>query len=171
MEQPPARNGLHEWTRNGHNRRSEWVRRQGLEPRTRRLRVGWSYSESTRSACDFTVLPAEICNRSPGFGTGSCRLLPGSTGTSEQPWSNHGRDRLWLMNDRPAIPDRAAALPLSPGGGYGLLFLLVAGESGLVVPADSRQTIPPMHRSRRRKCLSLGRRGRDLQLGSPKKPA
>ena len=22
-----------------------WVRRQGLEPRTRRLRVGWSYSE------------------------------------------------------------------------------------------------------------------------------
>ena len=101
------------------------------------------------SACDFTVLPADICNRSPGFSTGSCRLLPGSTGTSEQPWSNHGHDRLWLMNDRPAIPDRAAALPPGPGSGYGLLFLLVAGESGLVVSADCRHTIPLMHRSRR----------------------
>ena len=87
------------------------MRRQGLEPRTRRLRVGWSYFGWGRSACGFVVLPREICDRFPGFSAGSCRLLPGSTGTSEQPWSNHGHDRLWLMSDRPTVPDGAAALP------------------------------------------------------------
>ena len=71
------------------------------------------------------------------------------TGTSEQPRSNDRQDRLWLMNDRPAIPDEAEGLPPGPGGGYGLLFLLVAGESCPVVPASSTHTIPLMHRSRR----------------------
>ena len=165
MEQTWPRNGLHEGTRNGHIPRSEWVRRQGLEPRTRRLRVGWSYFGCVRSACGFTVLPGEICDRFPSFSAGSCRPLPGSARTSEQPWSDHGHDRLWLMNDRPTIPDEADGLPPGPGGGYGLLFLLVAGESALVVPAGSTRTIPLLRRSRqprlRRRCaprLLVGQR-------------
>ena len=138
MEQTWAGNGLHEGTRKGYIPRSEWVRRQGLEPRTRRLRVCWSYFELMRSSCYFMVLPAEICGRFPGLvpvRAGCYRAVPGHP-------SNHGHDRLWVMNDRPAVPDGAAGLPLGPGGGYGLLFLLVAGESGLVVPVDSMHTIP-----------------------------
>ena len=73
------------------------------------------------------ALPAEICDRFPGFSTGSYRLLPGRAGTSEQPWSNPGHDRLWLMSDRLTTPDGEPGLPPGPGGGHGLLFLLVAG--------------------------------------------
>ena len=60
------------------------------------------------AACGDRRSPCRVC-------TGSCRLVPGRTGTSEQPWSNHGHDRLWLMSDRPAIPDGAAELPARPG--------------------------------------------------------
>ena len=77
----------------------------------------------------------------------------------EQPWSNHGHDHLWLMSHRPAIPNGAGELPPGLGGGYGLLFLLVAGENGVVVPVGSGYTIPLMHRSQMIKRKMYGRDG------------
>ena len=44
VEQTWPRNGLHEVDRNGYNARSERVRREGLEPPTRGLRVRCSAS-------------------------------------------------------------------------------------------------------------------------------
>jgi hypothetical protein len=53
-----GRNGLHEGTRNGYNTRSGRVRRQGLEPRTRGLRVGGFASAYYRTMPGGAVLSA-----------------------------------------------------------------------------------------------------------------
>jgi hypothetical protein len=66
------------------------VRRQGLEPRTRGLRVRCSARFSVATSCDFTMMPAETrCNR-PRPAAAWYRPLPGRNATAEQTWSNHG---------------------------------------------------------------------------------
>jgi hypothetical protein len=89
------------WVQNGHmknylkqhNPRSECVRRQGLEPRTRRLRVCCSVRLTAATSCDFTAVPAQIHDSQSSPGTACYRLLPGWNATSEQTWSKHS---VWI---------------------------------------------------------------------------
>jgi hypothetical protein len=77
VEQTWARNGLHEVARNWHNPRSGRVRRQGLEPRTRGLRVRCSVRLTDATSCDFMMQPGEIRQRQPDFVPGHaspCRV-------------------------------------------------------------------------------------------------
>src|ERR1035438_9648112 len=96
MEQPWPGNGPHEGTRKRHNPRSEWVRRQGLEPRARRLRVCCS-ADLAVSDCagKFRDLPGCTENRENG-----CRVIPPATGpyrdiraNMEQTWMRPILDR------------------------------------------------------------------------------
>ena len=70
--------------------RSVRVRRQGLEPRTRGLRVRCSVRFPVATSCDFMVMPAEIRCYEPCPGASSYRSLPGWNATAEQTWSKHG---------------------------------------------------------------------------------
>jgi hypothetical protein len=70
------------------------VRRQGLEPRTRGLRVRCSARFCFFTSYHFMPGSAVICRtvRQPTRARVMwCRPLPGRTATSEQPWSKHGR--------------------------------------------------------------------------------
>ena len=88
LEQTRPRSGLDEAIRNWHNTRSGWVRRQGLEPRTRGLRVRCSV-RFTPSHCA-TMLDVPDVRQATRAGAVWCRPLPGRTATSEQTWSKHG---------------------------------------------------------------------------------
>jgi len=92
------------------------------------------------------------CAASAG-GQRPCSTCTGRAGTSEQPWSNHGHDRPWLMNDRPAIPDGAAALPPGPGRVTVCCFCWWQGEwprgaSGLHAYHPASASVPSTTNSR-----------------------
>jgi hypothetical protein len=81
VEQPPARNGPHEANQNRYNTRSGMhlrVRRQGLEPRTRGLRVRCSGIGSVLSLAASTGLRAAT-PVSVSADVGQCRAVPGQT--------------------------------------------------------------------------------------------
>jgi len=115
VEQTWPRNGLHEVARNGYNPRSKWVRRQGLEPRTRRLRVCCPVFRI--SALYLRVYDA-TCGDMQQLPRIWCRFVPAATGpyrdiraTTEQPpmrtgLDHHGRGpaawpvKVWLPATR-----------------------------------------------------------------------
>ena len=109
VEQTWSPNSLHEGAWNGYNPRSEWVRRQGLEPRTRRLRVRCFVRFFSPIWCHvMTIRVVACCSvRLPVSGEGcGYRVLPGRTGTYRDVRANmeqtsvctgldhHGRGRL-----------------------------------------------------------------------------
>jgi hypothetical protein len=98
VEQTWPGNGLHKGTRNGHIPRSEWVRRQGLEPRTRRLRVCWLaifvVSDSAGKCCD---VPGCTANRDTG-----CRVVPPATGPYRDIRANMEQTCVPLRHESPA---------------------------------------------------------------------
>jgi len=66
------------------------VRRQGLEPRTRGLRVCCSRILFSYSTSEFNATCCRDTRNAPRRHTVCWRLISGSTGTSEQTWSKHG---------------------------------------------------------------------------------
>src|SRR6266705_6440908 len=70
------------------------VPRQGLEPRTRGLRVRCFVRFSSSTSYHSVPRRAVTCRtvrQTTSAGAVWCRLLPGRTATSEQTWSKHGR--------------------------------------------------------------------------------
>ena len=89
VEQTRAGTGPNKKTWGGHNPRSVRVRRQGLEPRTRGLRVRCSGILFIQSTSAFRLTRwRDIRNRPRGSAV-RCRMLPRSTETSERTWSTH----------------------------------------------------------------------------------
>jgi len=75
---------------------SDRVRRQGLEPRTRGLRVRCSVRLFCLSCCQAMLARAGSCHSVRSPASAPCcgyRVVPGCTGASEQPWSNIGGHR------------------------------------------------------------------------------
>ena len=102
----------------GYHPRSGPVRRQGLEPRTRGLRVRCSANLTVPdSAAKCYDVPGCTANRETAAAW--CSLLPARTGTSEQTWSKHGRGRSWTGAGGSRVSGAVRRHRVSGRGRYG----------------------------------------------------